>query len=130
MTTLLIIISSLLLVALIAVSFYCARLYGKSVALEKENQLLDAQMLQLEDSLRKSEDDARTHQVLREEQFVRIAALESENSALNERLDAQKEQFRTSLDQMRLEFKSMATEVIEKTANSSTSSPRRGSRPC
>lgn len=114
MTTLLIIISSLLLVALIAVSFYCARLYGKSVALEKENQLLDAQMLQLEDSLRKSEDDARTHQALREEQFVRIAALESENSALNERLEAQKEQFRTSLDQMRLEFKSMATEVIEK----------------
>ena len=114
MTTLLIIISSLLLVALIAVSYYCARLYGKSVALEKENQLLDAQMLQLEDSLRKSEDDARTHQALREEQFVRIAALESENSALNERLEAQKEQFRTSLDQMRLEFKSMATEVIEK----------------
>ena len=114
MTTLLIIISSLLLVVLIAVSFYCARLYGKSVALEKENQLLDSRMLQLEDSLRKSEDDVRTHQALREEQFVRIAALESENSALNERLDAQKEQFRTSLDQMRLEFKSMATEVIEK----------------
>ena len=114
MTTLLIIISSLLLVALIVVSFYCARLYGKSVALEKENQLLDSRMLQLEDSLRKSEDDVRTHQALREEQFVRIAALESENSALNERLDAQKEQFRTSLDQMRLEFKSMATEVIEK----------------
>ena len=114
MTTLLIVTISLLLAMLVVASLYCMRLYGRNAALEKENVLLGEQHARLEEALLKNNDELHTLHALREEQFARIAVLESENSTLNERIEAQKEQFRTSLDQMRLEFKSMATEVIEK----------------
>lgn len=104
----------LLLVAVAAVTIMYVRLYGKCSALEKENNLLDTQNVQLNDSLRRCEDEIGNHYSQREEQFIRIASLESENNALAARLETQKEQFATALEQMRHEFKSMAVEAIEK----------------
>lgn len=114
MTTLLIVTISLLLAMLVVVSLYCMRLYGRNAALEKENVLLGEQHARLEEALLKSNDELHTLHALREEQFARIAVLESENSALNERIEAQKEQFKAALDQMRHEFRNMANEALQK----------------
>ena len=114
MTTLLIVTISLLLAMLVVASLYCMRLYGRNAALEKENVLLGEQHARLEEALLKSNDELHTLHALREEQFARIAVLESENSALNERIEAQKEQFKTALDQMRHEFRNMANEALQK----------------
>ncbi|MBR4066203.1 MAG: DNA recombination protein RmuC [Bacteroidaceae bacterium] len=114
MTGLLIVISSVLMVMLVAVSLYCMRLYGKHAALEKENSLLDVQNTTLNGSLEKSESDIRDLRAAREESLARVAVLESEKNVLNERLDAQKEQFKAALDQMRHEFKNMANEALQK----------------
>ena len=99
---------------LVALSLYCMRLYVKNTANEKEKALLGEQQTRLEDSLQKCNGSLHTMQALREEQFVRIAVLESENSALNERLESQKEQFKAALDQMRHEFRNMASEALQK----------------
>ena len=114
MTTLLFVMISLLLAMLLALSLYCMRMYGRNSALEKENTLLVGQHARLEESLLKSNDEVHTLQALREEQFARVAVLESENSALNERIEAQKEQFKAALDQMRHEFRNMANEALQK----------------
>ena len=113
MTTLLIVVIVLMAAMLVAVSLYCMRLYGRNSAFEKENALLGEQHARVEEALRKSNDGMLTMQALREEQFARIAVLESENSALNERIEAQKEQFKVALDQMRHEFKNMANEALQ-----------------
>ena len=114
MTTLLIVTISLLLAMLVVASLYCMRLYGRNAALEKENVLLGEQHARLEEAILKSNDELHTLHALREEQFARIAVLESENSALNERIEAQKEQFKAALDQMRHEFRNMANEALQK----------------
>ena len=114
MTTLLIVTISLLLAMLVVASLYCMRLYGRNAALEKENVLLGEQHARLEEALLNSNDELHTLHALREEQFARIAVLESENSALNERIEAQKEQFKAALDQMRHEFRNMANEALQK----------------
>lgn len=114
MTTLFIVTIALLSAMLVVASLYCLRLYGRNAALEKENALLGEQHARLEESLLKSNDELHTLHALREEQFARIAALESENSALNERIEAQKEQFKAALDQMRHEFRNMANEALQK----------------
>ncbi len=114
MTTLFIVTISLLLAMLVVASLYCMRLYGKNSALEKENALLGERHARLEEALLKSNDELHTLHALREEQFARIAVLESENSALNERIEAQKEQFKAALDQMRHEFRNMANEALQK----------------
>ncbi|MBR3616725.1 MAG: DNA recombination protein RmuC [Bacteroidaceae bacterium] len=114
MTTLLIVTISLLLAMLVVASLYCMRLYGRNAAFEKENVLLGEQHARLEEALLKSNDELHTLHALREEQFARIAVLESENSALNERIEAQKEQFKAALDQMRHEFRNMANEALQK----------------
>ena len=99
---------------LVVASLYCMRLYGRNAALEKENVLLGEQHARLEAALLRSNDELHTLHALREEQFARIAVLESENSALNERIEAQKEQFKAALDQMRHEFRNMANEALQK----------------
>ena len=114
MTTLLIVTISLLLAMLVVASLYCMRLYGRNAVLEKENVLLGGQHARLEEALLKSNDELHTLHALREEQFARIAVLESEKSALNERIEAQKEQFKAALDQMRHEFRNMANEALQK----------------
>ena len=114
MTTILWVFLSLLLIAVLAVTLLYVRLYGKCSALEKENSMLDAQNIQLADTLKRYEGELRDSRSLREEQFTRIAALEGENKMLSERADAQKEQFKASLEQMRNEFKAMAAAELER----------------
>lgn len=114
MTTILWVFLSLLLLAVLAVTLLYVRLYGKCSALEKENSMLDTQNIQLADTLKRYEGELRDSRSLREEQFTRIAALESENKMLSERADAQKEQFKASLEQMRNEFKAMAAAELER----------------
>ncbi len=114
MPTLLVSISLLLLLLLVAAALCCMRLYGKCSALEKENSMLDTRCMQLGDSVRERECEARSLKAMREEQFAHAAMVESENSALKERLAAQKEQFQAALDQMRHEFRNMAAEALQK----------------
>lgn len=114
MTTLFIVTISLLLAMLVVASLYSMRLYGRNSVLEKENALLGERHARLEESLLKSNDELHTLHALREEQFARIAVLESENGVLNERIEAQKEQFKAALDQMRHEFRNMANEALQR----------------
>lgn len=114
MTILLSVISSVVLLSLIAMTVMFVRVYGKLSACEKENIFLNNTNAQLRETISKSENDMLSMLAIREEQFARIAALESENRVLVERLEAQKEQFDVTLEQMRSEFKAIAGEALEK----------------
>lgn len=114
MTTLLIVIITLLVAAVATMAIYYNRLYGKYTALEKENGMLDALNTRLNDDVRNSDAELRNMQAAREEQFTRIASLESENRALALSVEAQKEQYKAALEQMRVEFKAMASDALEK----------------
>ena len=104
----------LMLLLSVAAMVVLLRLYGKCSALERENSMLDAQNMQLVDRLSKKDNEAATLQVSREELFERVALLEGENGALLQRLEGQKAQFEKNLEQMRLEFKTMATEALQR----------------
>ena len=110
MTTTIIIVAILLL--LFAVLYM--HLMGRNAAIKKENEMLGCELETARLQLRAAADAATEQQVQREQQLTHIAALESENRAMGERLDAQKEQFKNSLEQMRLEFKNMATEALQR----------------
>lgn len=114
MTTILWIFLSLLLLATVTVTVLYVRLYGKCSSLEKENSMLDARNIQLGDDITRLDSELKNSHSVRESQFTRIASLESENRALLERVEAQKEQFRMSLEQMRNEFKAMASAELER----------------
>lgn len=104
----------LMLLLSVAAMVVLLRLYGKCSALERENSMLDAQNMQLVDRLSKKDNEAATLQASREELFERVALLEGENGALLQRLEGQKAQFEKNLEQMRLEFKTMATEALQR----------------
>ena len=114
MTILLSVILSVLLLSLVVLTVLFVRLYGKLSACEKENNLLQATNQSLNEKIAKKDDEMVAIMALREEQFARIAALESENRVLEERLEAQKEQFNATMEQMRKEFKDMAGEALER----------------
>ena len=114
MTTILTIIILLLFATLAVLSLFCMRLYGKHAAIEKERELIEAKCAELDKSVKRGEETIIALQVTREEQLARIAVLEGEKSVLAERIDTQKEQFKETLEQMRHEFKTMATEALEK----------------
>lgn len=114
MTILLSIISILLLLSFVVMTVKYVRVYGKLSACEKENILLSETNFRNLASMAKNNEDMLVLHAQREEQFARIAALESENKVLAERLEAQKEQFGAAMAQMKNEFKSMAGEVLEK----------------
>lgn len=78
--------------------------------------MLDASNVQLADTVGKYSNDIIAMQAQREESFARLAALESENRVLAERLEAQKEQFNTAMEQMRNEFKVLAGEELQKSS--------------
>lgn len=114
MTILLISITILLLAAVAIMAVKYNALYGKCTALEKENSMLDANCTALHDEVKRANESVNAQQTLREEQFARTAALESENKMLTARIDEQKEQYKAALEQMRVEFKAMAADVLEK----------------
>lgn len=97
----------------IVLAMYVAK-SRRNILLEKENAMFAVQLQATQERAAKAEASVAEQQRLREEQYAHIAGLESENRALGERLDAQKEQFKGTLEQMRLEFKTMATEALEK----------------
>lgn len=109
MTTTIIIVALLLL--LFAVLYM--HLLGHNAAIKKENKMLTGELEMARQKLDAATMAATEQQVQREQLLTHIAALESENRAMGERLDAQKEQFKTSLEHMRLEFKTMAAEALQ-----------------
>ncbi len=114
MTTLLFILLFVFIAATAFVTGAYVRLYGKQPAIEKENALLAEQGRALAEKVSKCESELRDLQLLRDEQFTRIAVLESENSVLTERIGTQKEQYKEALEQMRNEFKAMAAAELER----------------
>ena len=116
MTILLSVIATVLLISMVVLTVAYVRMYGKCSAYEKENAHLVESNARLGETIAKNENEMLAALALREEQFARIAGLESENRVLAERLEAQKEQFDATLTQMRGEFKAMAGEALEKSS--------------
>jgi DNA recombination protein RmuC len=114
MTTLLIVIAVVLLVALAALATVYIRLNARAAALDKENVMLDAMNARQADEILKCNADLQNMQTLREEMYVRIASLESEKKSMAERVEAQKEQYKAALEHMRVEFKAIAIDALEK----------------
>lgn len=114
MTTLLIVIAVVLLVALAALATVYIRLNARAAALDKENAMLDAMNARQADEILKCNADLQNMQTLREEMYVRIASLESEKKSMAEHVEAQKEQYKAALEHMRVEFKAIATDALEK----------------
>lgn len=114
MTTLLIVIAVVLLVALAALATVYIRLNARAAALDKENAMLDAMNARQADEILKCNADLQNMQTLREEMYVRIASLESEKKSMAERVETQKEQYKAALEHMRVEFKAIATDALEK----------------
>ena len=114
MTTLLIVIAVVLLVALAALATVYIRLNARTAALDKENAMLDAMNARQADEILKCNADLQNMQTLREELYVRIASLESEKKSMAERVEAQKEQYKAALEHMRVEFKAIAADALEK----------------
>ncbi len=113
MSMLYLLVFVLLLLLATAAFLYVRKMRG-CVSLEKECVALDVQLQTMRERVERAEAKAAELQQMREEHYAQVAGLESENRALGERLDAQKEQFKTALEQMRLEFKTMAAEALEK----------------
>lgn len=86
----------------------------RNISLEKDAAMLSVQLQMGLERAEKAEKSLAEQQTVREELYAQISGLESENRALGERLEAQKEQFKASLEQMRLEFKTMAADALEK----------------
>lgn len=89
-------------------------LVARNATIKKENEILCSELEMVRQQLAAAATAATEQQTLREQHLTHIAALESENRTMGERLDAQKEQFENSLEHMRLEFKNMATEALQK----------------
>ncbi len=104
----------LLLVLILMLFLAYVRKVCKCVRLEKENAMQSVQLQVVCERAEKAEQRVALLQEVREEQCACIAGLESENRALGERLDVQKEQSVAAREQMRLEFKAMAAEALEK----------------
>ena len=114
MTTFLIVIAVVLLVAFAALATVYIRLNARTAALDKENAMLDAMNARQADEILKCNADLQNMQTLREELYVRIASLESEKKSMAERVEAQKEQYKAALEHMRVEFKAIAADALEK----------------
>lgn len=100
-----------LLLLLLAMYF---RLMNKCSAIERDYAVARTQLDNSNERLTTVEN--RNAELLRqrEEQLSYVASLENENSVAKERNREQKEQFAALLEQMRMEFKSMANEALEK----------------
>lgn len=114
MTTLLSITTILLLSSTVVLALLFTRLFGRFSALEKENAIQNEKNSLLVEDLERCNKELGEVRLLRDEQFTRIAILESENRVLGQQVTEQKEQFKTALEQMRNEFKAMASEELKK----------------
>lgn len=114
MITLLAIISVVLLAALVSMLLAYMRLLASHSAKAKENEQLVNDNERLCCELKESKNELLASKEREKRLQVRVALLENENSAMGERLEAQKEQFRETMGQMRHEFRTMAVEALEK----------------
>lgn len=114
MTTLLSTTAILLLSSTVVLALLYTRLFGRFSALEKENAIQNEKNSLLVEDLERCNRELGEVRLLRDEQFTRIAILESENRVLGQQVTEQKEQFKTALEQMRNEFKAMASEELKK----------------
>ena len=114
MTTLLSITAILLLSSTVVLALLYTRLFGRFSAIEKENAIQNEKNSLLVEDLERCNRELGEVRLLRDEQFTRIAILESENRVLGQQVTEQKEQFKTALEQMRNEFKAMASEELKK----------------
>lgn len=114
MTILLSVIIFLFILLSVVMTVKYVHLYGNYSACKKENQYLQTTNEEKNSVIAKNDNEILALMSLREEQFARMAALESENKVLEERLEAQKEQFNATMEQMRKEFKSIAGEALER----------------
>lgn len=112
MTTTITIATAIALLLILALLYL--RLSGQNSAVKKENEMLMTQLAEAREQLKNAAAASREQQQQREQLYIHIAGLESENRALGERLESQKEQFDKTLENMRLEFKNMASEALEK----------------
>lgn len=110
MTTTIIITATLILLFVVLYM----RLSAQNSATRRENEILTTLLADTRRQLTDATNAAAEHQKQREQLHICIAGLESENRSLGERLQTQKEQFDKSVEQMRLEFKNMATEALQK----------------
>ena len=105
-------IAVLFLIALIVVILYL-RLIMKSGAIATECAVAKNGLSAAVERADKAEALCRSLQNELNAKATHIARIENENSAANERLAMQKEQFELSMQQMRNEFKALANEALE-----------------
>ena len=105
-------IAVLFLIALIVVILYL-RLIMKSGAIATECAVAKNGLSAAVERADKAEALCRSLQNELNAKATHIARIENENSAVNERLAMQKEQFELSMQQMRNEFKALANEALE-----------------
>lgn len=108
------IVAVILVLAIICLVMLYIRLVGRCASFEKENSMLLTQTSMLKEENEKALRHIEEMRLQREELYMQVAGLESENRTMGERLESQKEQFKVALEQMRLEFKTLATEALEK----------------
>lgn len=108
--------TTILIVALLTLLFAVLymQLVGRNAAIKKENEIIGAELATARQQLAAAITAAAEQQLQREQLLTHIAAIESENRILDERLCAQREQFDKTLEQMRMEFKNMAAEALQK----------------
>lgn len=108
--------TTILIVALLTLLFAVLymQLAGRNAAIKKENEIIGAELATARQQLAAATTAAAEQQLQREQLLTHIAAIESENRILDERLCAQREQFDKTLEQMRMEFKNMAAEALQK----------------
>ena len=108
--------TTILTVALLTLLFAVLymQLVGRNAAIKKENEIIGAELATARQQLAAATTAAAEQQLQREQLLTHIAAIESENRILDERLCAQREQFDKTLEQMRMEFKNMAAEALQK----------------
>ncbi len=114
MTVSLVVISFVLFVSVVVMVIWYISLFGRMSDLKKDKKYLEETNSEFCNKIIRDYKDMTDLFEQRKELAVRVAALESENRMLLERIEAQKEQFNITMEQMRKEFKDMAGEALER----------------
>lgn len=114
MTALYITIIILLTLFLLVAILFSVRSMRSATVAERECAILFDRSNSLTERLEQSERRCEELLRVRDEQHARIAMLESEMLSGEKRMAIQKEQFETTMEKMRSEFKNMAAEALQK----------------
>ncbi len=105
---------ALLLLLLVVMAVLCFRLYVKRNLLLTDVAVLKSQCEIAQQRIVVAESSAHDSLQKYNAQLARIAALESANEALQQRLEIQKQDMGNTIEQMRLEFKALAGEALQR----------------